>query len=79
MKRKVIGAASLPLPYGSLACGKLSRHAGAALACGGAQTFMCPQGRGGLYAAGAKPANPQCGAESGVFRSDTFNAKTSML
>ena len=55
MKRKVIGAASLPLPYGSLACGKLSRHAGAALACGGAPASV-RGGRGTCKPAGLRGA-----------------------
>ena len=31
------------------------------------------------YAAGAEHANPQNGGKSGVLRSDTFDAKTSLL
>lgn len=45
------------------------------------QTPPCG-GRGACnprYAAGAEHATTQGGAKSGVFRSDTFNAKTSML
>ena len=70
MKRKVIGAASLPLPYGGIACGA---------PCHGTEPPSPAGARRPLFAAGAEHATTQGGAKSGVLRSDTFNAKTSML